>query len=181
MFTVGLPISLQAFFMIASMVIAVPTGIKVFNWLATLWRGNLSFETPMLYALGFLSLFVIGGLTGIYLAAFPIDWQVHDSYFVVAHFHYTPLGGVVFAIFAGLLLVAEDVRKDVEREARQVAVLAPVHRLQHRVHAAALRRARGNAAADLHVRRRELGGVQPRFDDRLTSWRSRSSSSPSTC
>jgi cytochrome c oxidase subunit I len=102
MFTVGLPISLQAFFMIASMVIAVPTGIKIFNWLATLWRGNLSFETPMLFALGFLSLFVIGGLTGIYLAAFPIDWQVHDSYFVVAHFHYTLLGGVVFAIFAGL-------------------------------------------------------------------------------
>jgi cytochrome c oxidase subunit 1 len=102
MFTVGLPISLQAFFMIASMVIAVPTGMKIFNWLATLWRGNLSFDTPMLFALGFLSLFVIGGLTGIYLAAFPIDWQVHDSYFVVAHFHYTLLGGVVFAIFAGL-------------------------------------------------------------------------------
>jgi cytochrome c oxidase subunit 1 len=102
MFTVGLPISLQAYFMIASMIIAVPTGMKIFNWLATLWRGNLHFDTPMLYALGFLSLFVIGGLTGIYLAAFPIDWQVHDSYFVVAHFHYTLLGGVVFAVFAGL-------------------------------------------------------------------------------
>jgi cytochrome c oxidase subunit I len=102
MFTVGLAIPLQAFFMLASMVIAVPTGIKIFNWLATLWRGNLHFDTPMLYALGFLSLFVIGGLTGIYLAAFPIDWQLHDSYFVVAHFHYTLLGGVVFAIFAGL-------------------------------------------------------------------------------
>jgi cytochrome c oxidase subunit 1 len=102
MFTVGLPISLQAFFMIASMIIAVPTGIKIFNWLATLWRGNLHFDTPMLYALGFLSIFVIGGLTGIYLAAFPIDWQVHDSYFVVAHFHYTLFGGVMFAIFAGL-------------------------------------------------------------------------------
>jgi cytochrome c oxidase subunit 1 len=102
MFTVGLPIPLQAYFMIASMVIAVPTGMKIFNWLATLWRGNLSFETPMLYALGFLSLFVIGGLTGIYLASFPIDWQLHDSYFVVAHFHYTLIGGVVFAIFAGL-------------------------------------------------------------------------------
>jgi cytochrome c oxidase subunit I len=102
MFTVGLPISLQAFFMIASMVIAVPTGIKIFNWLATLWRGNLHFDTPMLFALGFLSVFVIGGLSGIYLAAFPIDWQVHDSYFVVAHFHYTLFGGAMFAIFAGL-------------------------------------------------------------------------------
>ncbi len=102
LFTVGLAIPLQSFFMVASMVIAVPTGMKIFNWLATLWRGNLAFDTPMLFALGFLSLFVIGGLTGIYLAAFPIDWQVHDTYFVVAHFHYTLLGGVVFAIFAGL-------------------------------------------------------------------------------
>jgi cytochrome c oxidase subunit 1 len=102
MFTVGLPVSLQAFFMIASMIIAVPTGMKVFNWLATLWRGNLVFETPLLFALGFLSVFVIGGLTGIYLAAFPVDWQVHDTYFVVAHFHYTMVGGSLFAIFAAL-------------------------------------------------------------------------------
>jgi cytochrome c oxidase subunit 1 len=102
MFTIGLPYAAQAFFMIASMTVAVPTGVKVFNWLATLWRGNLHFDTPMLYALGFLSVFVVGGLSGIYLAAFPIDWQVHDTYFVVAHFHYTLMGGVVFAIFAGL-------------------------------------------------------------------------------
>ncbi len=102
LFAVGLPIPLQAYFMIASMVIAVPTGMKIFNWLATLWRGNISFGTPMLYALGFLSVFVMGGLTGIYLAAFPIDWQVHDTYFVVAHFHYTLFGGAMFAIFAGL-------------------------------------------------------------------------------
>ena len=102
LFTVGLPVSLQAFFMIASMIIAVPTGMKIFNWLATLWRGNLHFDTPMLFALGFLSVFVIGGLSGIYLAAFPIDWQVHDTYFVVAHFHYVLFGGAVFAIFAGL-------------------------------------------------------------------------------
>ena len=102
MFTVGLSIPLQGFFMVSSMIIAVPTGVKIFNWLATLWRGNISFDTPMLFALGFLSIFTIGGLSGIYLAAFPIDWQVHDTYFVVAHFHYTLLGGVVFAIFAGL-------------------------------------------------------------------------------
>jgi cytochrome c oxidase subunit 1 len=102
MFTVGLPNSLNAFFMIASMIIAVPTGVKIFNWLATLWRGNIHFDTPMLFALGFLTVFVIGGLSGIYLAAFPIDWQVHDTYFVVAHFHYVIMGGSVFAIFAGL-------------------------------------------------------------------------------
>ena len=102
MFAVGLPTSLQAFFMISSMVIAVPTGIKIFNWLATLWRGNISFDCAMLFAVGFLSVFVIGGLSGMYLAAFPVDWQVHDTYFVVAHFHYTIFGGAMFAIFAGL-------------------------------------------------------------------------------
>jgi cytochrome c oxidase subunit I len=102
MFTVGLPNELNSFFMISSMIIAVPTGVKIFNWLATLWRGNISFDTPMLFALGFLSIFTIGGLSGIYLAAFPIDWQVHDTYFVVAHFHYVVMGGVMFAIFAGL-------------------------------------------------------------------------------
>jgi cytochrome c oxidase subunit 1 len=102
MFTVGFPNSLNGFFMITSMIIAVPTGVKIFNWLATLWRGNITLETPMLFALGFISIFTIGGLSGIYLAAFPIDWQVHDTYFVVAHFHYVLFGGSVFGIFAGL-------------------------------------------------------------------------------
>jgi cytochrome c oxidase subunit 1 len=102
MFAVGLPNYLNGFFMLSSMVIAVPTGMKIFNWLATLWRGNISLETPMLFALGFLSVFTIGGLSGIYLAAFPVDWQVHDTYFVVAHFHYVLFGGSIFGIFAGL-------------------------------------------------------------------------------
>jgi cytochrome c oxidase subunit 1 len=88
--------------MISSMIIAVPTGIKILNWLATTWRGNLIFDTPMLFALGFIALFTIGGLSGIFLATFPIDWQVTDSYFVVAHLHYVLFGGSMFGIFAGL-------------------------------------------------------------------------------
>jgi cytochrome c oxidase subunit 1 len=102
MFAVGLPIWLQSFFMISTLIVAVPTGVKIFNWLATLWRGNLSFDTPMLFALGFIGVFTIGGLTGVFLAAFPVDWQVTDTYFVVAHMHYVLFGGSIFGIFAGL-------------------------------------------------------------------------------
>jgi cytochrome c oxidase subunit 1 len=102
MFAVGLPTYLQAFFMLSSMVIAVPTGVKIFNWLATTWRGNLIFDTPMLFALGFVGVFTIGGLSGIVTAAFPVDWQVTDTYFVVAHLHYVLFGGSIFGVFAGL-------------------------------------------------------------------------------
>ena len=102
MFAVGMPIGLDSFFMLSSMVIAVPTGIKIFNWLATTWRGNLIFDTLMLFALGFIALFTMGGLSGIFLAAFPTDWQVNDTYYVVAHFHYVLFGGSIFGIFGGL-------------------------------------------------------------------------------
>jgi cytochrome c oxidase subunit 1 len=102
MFAVGLPTWMDSFFMISSVIIAVPTGIKILNWLATLWHGNISFDTPMLFALGFLAVFTVGGLSGIFLAAFPVDWQVTDTYFVVAHLHYVLFGGSVFGIFAGL-------------------------------------------------------------------------------
>jgi cytochrome c oxidase subunit 1 len=102
MFTVGLPISAQVYFMFASMTIAVPTGIKIFNWVATTWRGHLIFDTAMLYALGFIVVFTIGGLSGVFVAIPVFDWQVHDTYFVVAHFHYTLMGGALFALFAAL-------------------------------------------------------------------------------
>jgi cytochrome c oxidase subunit I len=102
MFSVGLPNFLNVFFMLSSMVIAVPTGVKIFNWLATTWRGNLIFDTAMLWALGFIAVFTIGGLSGIFLAAFPVDWQVTDTYFVVAHMHYVLFGGAVFGLFAAL-------------------------------------------------------------------------------
>jgi cytochrome c oxidase subunit 1 len=102
MFSVGLPNFLNIFFMLSSMVIAVPTGVKIFNWIATTWRGNLIFDTAMLWALGFVAVFTIGGLSGIFLAAFPIDWQVTDTYYVVAHMHYVMFGGGVFGVFAAL-------------------------------------------------------------------------------
>jgi cytochrome c oxidase subunit I len=102
MFAVGMPIGLDIFFMLSSMIIAIPTGVKIFNWLATIWRGNILFTTSMLWALGFIGVFTIGGLSGIYLAAFPIDWQVTDTYFVVAHIHYVLFGGTVFGLFGGI-------------------------------------------------------------------------------
>ena len=101
MFTVGLPVWLQAFFLISSFSVAVPTSIKLFNWLATLWRGHLDLRTPLLFCLGFIGLFTIGGLSGIMLAAYPIDYQAQDSYFLVAHLHYVLFGGTVFGVFAG--------------------------------------------------------------------------------
>jgi cytochrome c oxidase subunit 1 len=102
MFAVGLPWGLQVFFMVSSMAVAVPTGVKIFNWLATTWRGNLIFDTPMLFALGFIAVFTMGGLSGIFLAVFPVDWQVTDTYYVVAHLHYVLFGGSMMGIFAGL-------------------------------------------------------------------------------
>jgi cytochrome c oxidase subunit 1 len=102
MFTVGLPTWLQGWFLVTSFSVAIPTSIKIFNWLATLWRGHLIFRAPLLFALGFIALFTMGGLSGIVLATFPIDYQVQDTYYVVAHLHYVLFGGTVFGIFAGL-------------------------------------------------------------------------------
>ncbi len=102
MFTSGTPGWLRMFFMITTMIIAVPTGIKVFGWLATIWGGKLRLNSAMLFAMGFIATFVIGGVTGIMVASVPFDIHVHDTYFIVAHFHYVLFGGAVFGIFAGI-------------------------------------------------------------------------------
>jgi len=102
MFTVGMPLGGQLYFMYATMLIAIPTGVKVFNWVTTMWRGSISFETPMLFSIAFVILFTIGGFSGLMLAIVPADYQYHDTYFVVAHFHYVLVTGAVFAIIAAV-------------------------------------------------------------------------------
>ena len=102
MFTVGMPLAGEIFFMFTTMLIAVPTGVKVFNWVATMWRGSMTFETPMLFSLAFIILFTIGGFSGLMLAITPADFQYHDTYFVVAHFHYVLVPGAIFAVIAAV-------------------------------------------------------------------------------
>jgi len=101
MFATGMPVTGQLFFMYATMLIAVPTGVKIFNWIATMWKGSMTFETPMLWSIGFIFVFTMGGFTGLILAIAPIDIILQDTYYVVAHFHYVLVAGSLFALFAG--------------------------------------------------------------------------------
>ena len=102
MFVAGIDTPLQTFFMASTMLIAVPTGVKIFSWLGTLWGGSLRFKTPMLFAIGFLATFTIGGISGVFLGSVPVDFQLSDTYYVVAHIHYVLMGGAMFTVFAGL-------------------------------------------------------------------------------
>src|SRR6185369_16385100 len=102
MFATGLPQLGESFFTAASMMIAIPSGVQMFCWLATMWTGRPRFATPLLFVCGFVAIFVLGGLTGVMLASVPFDLQAHDTYFVVAHFHYVLIGGAVFPLFGGV-------------------------------------------------------------------------------
>ncbi len=102
MFASPVPLVVLGFFMLSSFLIGVPTGVKIFNWIATLWRGSIVTTASLYFAVGFIAIFILGGITGIFLAVFPVDWQLNDTYFVVAHFHYVLMGGAVFSIFSGI-------------------------------------------------------------------------------
>jgi cytochrome c oxidase subunit 1 len=101
MFTIGMNSTANTFFVMTTMAISVPTGIKIFNWLGTMWGGKIQFKTPMLFCIGFLFQFLVAGLTGIMLGAAPFNWQLSGSYFVVAHFHYVIVGAILFCVFGG--------------------------------------------------------------------------------
>ena len=102
LFASPIPVVVLGFFMMSSYLIGIPTGVKIFNWISTLWRGSIVMTTSLWFAVGFIAIFLVGGITGIFLATFPVDWQLTDTYFVVAHFHYVLMGGAVFSIFSGI-------------------------------------------------------------------------------
>jgi heme/copper-type cytochrome/quinol oxidase subunit 1 len=148
LFTTPTPVVVLIFAMIASFLIAVPTGVKIFNWIGTLWQGSIEFRTPLMFAVSAIALFTIGGITGVFLAIFPVDWQLNDTYFVVAHLHFVLIGGSVFGIFAAIYYWFPKITgRMLERGARQALLRADVPRHAGDLPDPALARTRRHAAA----------------------------------
>ena len=167
MYTVGMSTAVQAYFVVATMVIAVPTGVKIFSWIATMWGGSIEFKTPMVWAIGFIFLFTVGGVTGVVLSNAGIDRSLQDTYYAVAHFHYTMSMGATFGIFAAWYYWFPKMTGYNYSEVYwKAAFLAFLHRRQSHFLSATLPRPRGHAAAHCRLpgclRRLEL-----RFLDRF--------------
>ena len=162
MFTVGLGPIANSVFTITTMAIAVPTGIKIFNWLGTMWKGSLNFSTPMLYSLGFITVFTIGGISGVMHSQAASDAQQQDTYFIVAHIHYVLFGGSIFALIAGIYYwFPKFTGRHVRRDGRQDRLLARIRRHEPDLLPDALYRLGRHAATDLHLRRQHgMGAVE---------------------
>ena len=175
MFTTGLPAISLGFFSAASEAVAIPTGIQIFAFIATVMLGKVVRTVPMLFCLGALAIFIVGGLTGVMIAVAPFDFQVHDTYFIVAHLHYTLIGGMLFPVMAGVWYFYPFVTgKRLSPNARHLVVLADLRRLQRHLPADAPDRPARHAAPRLHLRRRDgLGLAQPDLDRRRLHLRRR--------
>ena len=163
MFAVGLPQLGLSYFTAASMIISIPTGVQIFCWVATLATGRLRWDTPLYYVFGFFAVFIIGGMTGVMTASVPFDWQIHDTFFIVAHLHYVLIGGSVFPILGiDSLLVAELDGPDAFRISRQACVLVRFRGFQSNVLSDAHPWASRDATTHVHVPAGDgLGSVEP--------------------
>ena len=178
MFVTGLPRLGESFFTASSMAIAIPAGVQIFCWLATLWDGKPVFKTPLLFVIGFIVTFVIGGLTGVMVASVPFDTQVHDTYFVVAHFHYVLIGGAVFPLLGAVYYwFPKMTGRMMSERLGQMVVLADLHRLQPDVFSDAYPRPAGHAAA----RSTPISPICPGTASTCSSASARWSSPPAFC